>query len=173
MTNLQKQLRINAMLEAMALERRSGIHALSRETDQKFWDFTKEAIKSLDPLSEPDLITRAMTTKNLLAAFAIQNKSGHLMDGDGWSEAQQKIIAALADQSFNNSDDKTALELQRWNIINAFSQLRIHGYIYRGEENEADKAANLYRQVVEMIEETVKEDILHQEENAEDLVREI
>jgi hypothetical protein len=166
MTNLQKQLRLNSILEAMKVAMENGIYSLSDETSNNFYNVTEEQVLNLDPLSESDLVTRAMMTKNLLTAFSIQNKHGNLYDPNEWGNVKQKLIDALTDTSFEKSDNEIAKELQIWNLTNAYRQMKRSNYL--DNENVDNLVPD---EVMKMIEETVNSDFLKEDEiTAEDLV---
>ena len=166
MTNLQKQIRLNALLEVMETVRKSGISYIEGDLYSKFYDVVENAIPELDPLNEPDLTTRAWITKNLLAAFEIQTKHGDLIRQEDWNNVRLKIIDAINDESFKNSDDEIAKEIQNINIANIKRQLRRVNNIYDKEDkNTVDD------QLLEMLEDTINNNTLNQELTAEDLVK--
>ncbi len=173
MTELEKQLRLNAMLEAMELYRRSGIPDLSRDQIEGFFKVIQDELKGLDPLSEPDLVVRALKTKNLLMAFATQSKHGNLIERDYHEDLRQKLQAALVDKSFEQSDNDVAKELQKINIAYAYRQERRNSYIFAGEEQRGMGYSSLSEGVLDMIGETVREDTFNQEIDAEDLAKEL
>ena len=143
MTNLQKQIRLNALLEVMETVRKSGISYIEGDLYSKFYDVVENAIPELDPLNEPDLTTQ-----------------------EDWNNVRLKIIDAINDESFKNSDDEIAKEIQNINIANIKRQLRRVNNIYDKEDkNTVDD------QLLEMLEDTINNNTLNQELTAEDLVK--
>lgn len=108
MTELEKQLRLNGMLEAIELYRKSGIPNMPRDQIADFFKVVQDELRKLDPVNESDLVVRALKTKNLLMAFATQSRHGNLIDRDIHEDLRQKLQAALEDKSFEQSDNSVA-----------------------------------------------------------------
>lgn len=171
MTNLQKQMRLSALLETIRTDKKNGMYEITGNTREQLYKTSKESIRDLDPFQEQDLMTRAMATKNLLTAFEIDCTYGDFIDSEYWGEVRQRIVDALEDQSYSLSDDEIAKEMQNANKAYALRQVRHHNYLYDGIENGQEKYSNLFNDVLNSVDETFENDLLNQKENAADLVR--
>ena len=165
MTNIQKQLRLNSLLETIDVVFRSGISNLTGDTYTNFCETLEKAMHELDPMNEPDLIARALMTKNLLKIFEINSRNGRLLESGEYSEFRNKLFAALEDESIKNSDNEIAKEIQYGNIANAYSQKRHSNYTFDGTEK-----FDLNSELLDMVNDTIDNDVFNQELDAEDLV---
>ncbi len=168
MTNIQKQLRLNALLEAMKIQRKNRISNLDGDSSINFSRTVREEISKLDPMSEQDLISRALITKNLLVVFEINSKYGGLIESEDFSRLRNNLLTALEDESIKNSDNEIAKEIQNGNMVYAYSQKRHSNYTFDGSEN-----FDLNSEVLDIINDTIENDTFNQELDAEDLVNSI
>jgi len=166
MTNLQKQLRLNALFEVLDTVRKSGISDFRGEAYSKYIEILEREIPKLDPLNEPDLITRAMITKNLLRVFEIDSKYGRIIEPEDWNTLRKRIIDAINDKSFENSDNEIAKEMQNINVATTKRMVRHRNNIY-----DKDDVYTVDDQLFRMLDDTVNNNTLDQELTAEDLVR--